>query len=162
MKNNITFWYDQQDSIENIIYSSIQKYKPSILFTYDTALGGYGHPEHRISAIAVNKVFQKYKKDSLFSVVSIFQFTLSKKLEQLVLGSKESYKNASKVTGNKKLPNPTIAFDISKEWNVKRNAAFLYTSQAEILKKFYLLPEPSDTTDHYESFDREYYYEIHK
>jgi N-acetylglucosamine malate deacetylase 2 len=162
LNNTITFWYDQQDSIENIVYHSIQKYKPSIVFTYDTALGAYGHPEHRISAIAVNSIFQKHKQDALFPVESILQITLPEKLEQLLFATSVSYKNAMKITGNKTLPDPTLAFNISMEWNTKRRAAFQYVSQFSSLRRFHQLPEIKDTTDHYNAFDREYYYEIKK
>ncbi len=39
MRDSIVFWYDHQDSVDHIIERAIQKYKPSVLFTYDTALG---------------------------------------------------------------------------------------------------------------------------
>jgi LmbE family N-acetylglucosaminyl deacetylase len=162
MSNNITFWYDNKDSLEKIVYKTIQKYNPTVLFTYDTALGAYGHPEHRISALAAIKVFQKHKQDTLFSVESILQITLPEKQEQLMLNSAESYKNAIKLTGNNTLPDPTLAFDISKYWEIKRKAASLYTSQLGSMKKFFLLPEIKDTTNHYRTFDREYYFEVRK
>jgi len=162
IKNNITFWYDKTDSLESIIYRAIQKNRPTLLFTYDTALGAYGHPEHRISALAANNVFLNHKSDTLFSVERILQITLPEKQEQLMLNSAESYKNAIKLTGNKTLPDPTVAFDISKYWNVKRNAASLYASQEGSMKKFFLLPEIQDTTNHYKTFDKEYYFEIKK
>lgn len=52
-----------------------------------------------------------------------------------MLNSAESYKNAIKLTGNKTLPEPTVAFDISKYWNIKRNSASIYKSQEESMKK---------------------------
>lgn len=162
MTNNIAFWYNNTDSLEKIVYKSIQKYNPTILFTYDTALGAYGNPEHRISAVVANNVFQKHKQDTSFPVERILQITLPEKLEQLMLNSAESYKNAIKLTGNKTLPDPTVAFDILKNWSVKRNAASLYLSQEGTMKKFFLLPEIQDTTNHYKTFDREYYFEIKK
>jgi LmbE family N-acetylglucosaminyl deacetylase len=162
INNKITFWYNNMDSLESIIFNSIKKYKPTVIFTYDTALGAYGHPEHRISALAAYNVFQKHKSDSTFSVERILQVTLPEKEEKLMLNSAESYKNAIKLTGNKTLPDPTVAFDIFKCWNTKRKAALQYTSQSGTLKKFFLLPEIHDTTEHYRTFDREYYFEIKK
>jgi LmbE family N-acetylglucosaminyl deacetylase len=146
IKNNIAFWYDNTDSIEKIIYQSIQKYSPTVLFTYDTAIGGYGHPEHRISAIAATNIFQNHKQDTSFTVERIFQITLPEKQEQLMLKSSESYQNAKKITGNPSLPEPTVAFDIYEFWPIKRNAAAVYQSQRGSLKKFFLLPEIKDTT----------------
>lgn len=160
MANNITFWYDHADSVEKIIAVAVQKYKPALLFTYDTALGAYGHPEHRISAVAASRVLQKHSSDSTFSVNRILQITLTESQEQLMLGSAESYQNAIKLTGNMTLPDPTVAFDISKYWSTKRKAAMRYTSQAGSMRHFFLLPEIQDTVDHYKAFDREYYFEI--
>ena len=79
-----------------------------------------------------------------------------------MLNSAQSYKNAIKLTGNKTLPDPTVAFNIARYWNTKRNAAILYKSQLGSIKNFFLLPEIQDTTDHYKAFDREYYFEIEK
>jgi LmbE family N-acetylglucosaminyl deacetylase len=162
MSNHISFWYDHQDSVENIVSRSIQKYRPSLLITYDTALGAYGHPEHRISALAAHTIFQKHRQDPLFSVERILQITLPERQEQLMLNAAESYRYAIKLTGNKTLPEPTVAFDISNYWCFKRNAAAAYTSQEKSMKKFFLLPEIQDTSKHYSTFDREYYFEIRK
>jgi N-acetylglucosamine malate deacetylase 2 len=162
ISNNITFWYDNTDSLEKIVYESIKKYSPTLLFTYDTALGAYGHPEHRISAIAAYNVFQKHKQDTLFTVERILQITLPEKQEQLMLSSSESYNNAKKLTGNNTLPEPTVGFDILKYWGVKRKAASIYKSQEASMKKFFLLPEIQDSATHYKTFDREYYFEIRK
>lgn len=162
IKNSIAFWYDRTDSLERIIEGSIQRIRPALVFTYDTALGAYGHPEHRISALAACNVLLNHKSDTLFSVERILQITLPEKQEQLMLSAAESYKNAIKLTGNKTLPDPTVAFDITKDWKVKRKAASLYASQEGSMKKFFLLPEVKDTTLHYKTFDREYYCEIKK
>ena len=81
-------------------------------------------------------------------------------MEDELLVSSESYINAVKLTGNTTLPEPTVAFDIAPFWPWKRRAAFEYTSQAHVLRKFFLLPEEEDTAMHYAAFDREYFFEI--
>lgn len=158
IKNDIIFWNDHKDSIENIVYNSIQKYNPSLIFTYDTALGSYGHPEHRILAIAVTKVFNNHKNESLFSANKLLQLTIPQNLAKLLYGKNLSYKNAIKYTGNKTLPDPTISFEIEKHWPTIRKAALANASQSISLPLF--LPKPKDTTIHYRSFSREYYYEL--
>lgn len=160
LSNHIIFWYDHMDSIENMIYRAILLYQPSVVFTFDTALGGYGHPEHRISALAVYNVFNTHKADSLFPVRKIMQSTLPEKLETHMLAHAEVYSKAMKYTGNNTLPEPTIAFDVLNNWTVKRNAAAAYVSQENTLKKFYLFPDVEDTAKHYETFDREYFHLI--
>lgn len=160
LNNTIDFWYTETDSLEHIIFRAVEKYRPSVVFTYDTSFGGYGHPEHRMSAIAVAQVFEKHKSETSFSVEAVLQNTLPEKLEQKMLGGSEPYLNAQRYTGNTTLPDPTVCFDITSDWAIKRKAAMAYSSQADILKKFYLLPDARDTTLHYNTFDREYYYSI--
>ena len=88
------------------------------------------------------------------------QVTLPEKLEQLILGDFEPYLNAKDYTGNTTLPNPTVAFNIIKNWAKKREAAIQYESQARTLNLFYLLPLDKDTTQHYSAFNREYFFEV--
>ena len=160
LKNKIEFWYDHQDSIENIVYRSILRYQPSTIFTFDTAFGGYGHPEHQISALAVYHIFEKCKSDSLFPVEKILQITLPEKYVQLKIASTEAFVNAKKYTRNSALPAPSVAFDITHNWSIKTNAGLAYVSQEATLRKFFLLPDLTDTLHHYTTFDREYYSEI--
>jgi LmbE family N-acetylglucosaminyl deacetylase len=160
MNDSIVFWYDYPDSVQRMIYRSIMRYRPSVLFTYDTAFGGYGHPEHRMTAKAAVAVVQQMSSSPEFPVERIFQITLPEKLEQGMLGHAASYQHAQLVTGNKTLPDPTVAVDISTTWPEKRKAAMCYGSQAETLSKFFLLPAEADTTPHFAAFSREYYYEV--
>ncbi len=162
LANKISFWYDHRDTLEHVILRTIQKYRPSLLFTYDTALGGYEHPEHRMTAKYSTNIFQHHQNDSLFSIEKILQITLTDEMEKLALGNSATYKNAIEVNGNSSLPAPTIAFDIVNNWPDKRRAALCYESQAGTLSKFHLLPAVEDTTNHYQTFDREYYSEIKK
>ncbi|HVT85975.1 MAG TPA: PIG-L family deacetylase [Chitinophagaceae bacterium] len=154
--NKIIFWNENMDSIRHIVEAAIRQYQPSLLFTYDEVLGGYGHPEHRLTAVAVREVFEQNRQDSSFTPAAIFQSTLPQKMELTMLQNLDSYKKAVNEMG-KDLPDPVIAFDITKTWPVKRRAAASYPSQTKTLKKFYLLPDEADTVKHYATFDREYY-----
>ncbi len=57
MKDDVKFWYDETDSIQKIIKRKTETFRPHIIITYDSEIGGYGHPEHLISAIETEKVF---------------------------------------------------------------------------------------------------------
>jgi LmbE family N-acetylglucosaminyl deacetylase len=160
LKNKIQFWYTEMDSVKNVIYTAIRKYNPSVVITYDSALGGYGHPEHRISAIQVARLFSEKQNDSSFSVKCILQITLPEKMEKKMLSNSEPYLNAIKNTGNLTLPQPTYAFDIFPQWSLKNKAALCYKSQLNTLKKFNLVASPEDSLLHYKTFDREYFKEI--
>jgi N-acetylglucosamine malate deacetylase 2 len=160
LSNNIEFWYSDTDSIEETIYQAILKYQPSVIIGYDTVFGAYGHPEHRIAALASYNAVMKHRGDSAFTVSCILMSTLPEKMEQKLIGSSEAYLNAQKVTGYSRLPVPTTRFDILATWPTKAAAAAVYKSQAPILKKFFILPDDSKRALHYDTFDREYFTEI--
>lgn len=162
LHKKLVFWNDHMDSLESIIFRAIEQIKPSLVFTYDDILGGYGHPEHTLSARAVKNVFMKNMADSGFSVQKIMQISLPENLEILSVSSVQTYKDLKKTDPGISLPEPTVAVDISGYWTIKRKAAAKYISQAGTLGKFNLLPDEKDTTRHYKSFDREYYFEINK
>lgn len=73
MKNNISFWYDHKDSIRNVISNKITSFKPNFIITYDSEIGGYGHPEHRISAEITEKIFNESKNNAKFASEKIFK-----------------------------------------------------------------------------------------
>jgi LmbE family N-acetylglucosaminyl deacetylase len=159
MNDKLLFWNENKDSIRQIISEAIEEYSPSLLFTYDDILGGYGHPEHKMTAEITKDIFLQKSNDTSFTPQFIYQITLPEKLELLYNSKLESYNKFVSANGGKNLPEPTIAFDITQQWPIKKEAASQYPSQAKTLKKFFLWPT-SDTTGHYSSFDREYYYVI--
>jgi LmbE family N-acetylglucosaminyl deacetylase len=160
MKDSIQFWYTNSDSIQQTIRRKTNEWKPSLIFTYDTAIGGYGHPEHRLTALAAYKVFAGYTKNDAYAPERILQITLPEQMEAMMLKNSDAYSLAKKRTGNTGLPDPTVAFDIRNDWSFKQAAASQYTSQVKTLKKFMLLAESADSIEHYNTFDREYYFEI--
>jgi N-acetylglucosamine malate deacetylase 2 len=160
LSNEIVFWYDNIDSIENIIYRSIMQHRPSLIITYDTVFGAYGHPEHRISALSAYNVAMKHKGDSLFPVECLLQSTLTEKMEQKMIVGSEAYENAKVITGYTTLPEPTVSFDITESWPVKAEAAAEYISQSAVLTKFFILPGTDNRSEHFDAFNREYFYEI--
>lgn len=157
MQNNIAFWYDHQDSIKSIIENKINKYKPHILITYDTEIGGYGHPEHRISAQLAKDLFIENNRDSTFTPKRIYQFTLPDKLEKFMLSDIPAYDYQMKITGSNGLPRPDVAIDIIKYWNIKNEVAFCHESQFKILNKFHMVANQNNLEAHSKAFSKEYY-----
>ncbi|MCU0433008.1 MAG: PIG-L family deacetylase [Bacteroidia bacterium] len=159
-RNELVFWNEHSDSVEATVYRFIQKYKPSVIFTFDSIVGGYGHPEHRLTGRAVGRVFAAHKHEAGFPVKRIMCFTLPEKLEQVWLGQNPAYLLTQKYNGPASLPEPNAAVDVRKYWPVKRNAAAVYKTQQATLKKFMMLPDIKDTSAHYQAFCREYFLEL--
>lgn len=157
MQDKITFWYDQKDSIKSVISNKIDLFGPDILITYDSEIGGYGHPEHRISAEMTEALFLENIDNPAFRPARIFQITLSEGLEGFLVAKTPGYDHARRLTGSEGLPRPDIAVDIRKYWKVKNEAARCHHSQIDILKRFYIVYNDKDEESHINAFSKEYY-----
>lgn len=89
MQDSIAFWYAHKDSIKSVIGYKINSFKPHYIITYDTEIGGYGHPEHRISAELTEEIFNENRNNSDFTTKTIFQITLSDKLESYLVSKSQ-------------------------------------------------------------------------
>jgi N-acetylglucosamine malate deacetylase 2 len=157
MQDKIIFWYDQKDSIKTVINNKINSFSPHILITYDSQIGGYGHPEHRISAELTELIFNENIHNPEFDPAMIFQITLSEDLESFLVAKSPGYELARKLTGSDGLPKPDVAVDIRKYWKVKNEAAGCHRSQIDILKRFYITYNAKDEENHINAFSKEYY-----
>ncbi|MBE0662437.1 MAG: PIG-L family deacetylase [Bacteroidales bacterium] len=157
MEDKILFWYDQEDSIKRIIQNKINDFKPDVLVTYDTEIGGYGHPEHRISAQLTEDLFLENKDNPEFRPKHLLQLTLSDKLESFFVAKSPGYEWAKKLTGSDGLPDPDFALDIRPYWEAKNEAGLCYQSQIKILRKFSLVYDEENKQSHINAFSKEYY-----
>jgi LmbE family N-acetylglucosaminyl deacetylase len=157
LNDNILFWYDHQDSISGVINEKINSYQPHILITYDSEIGGYGHPEHRISAKLTEDIFQQNNANPEFTPHTIFQITLSEKLEEFLVSKSPGYELAMQRTNSAGLPKPDGAIDISPYWEMKNSAAQCHLSQIRILKRFFIVYDEEHKDKHINAFSKEYY-----
>jgi N-acetylglucosamine malate deacetylase 2 len=157
MQNDINFWYDNKDSIKNVIAGKINAFNPGILITYDSEIGGYGHPEHRISAELTESICREKSTSPENVPVTIFQITLSEKLEKFLVSSSPGYELSKKLTGSDGLPKPDVSIDIRKYWPVKNEAAKCHRSQADIMERFYISYDKKLEIEHINAFSKEYY-----
>lgn len=157
MRDSITFWYNHRDSIKNVISRKIFSFNPHFIITYDSEIGGYGHPEHRISAELTEEVFIENRERSDFNPKKIFQITLSDQLEKFLVAQSPGYELSKKLTGSKGLPKPDVSVDITKYWHIKNEAAKCHQSQIKTLKRFYIVYEEQNKEAHLKAFGKEYY-----
>jgi N-acetylglucosamine malate deacetylase 2 len=157
LQNKIVFWNDHQDSIKRIISSKISEFRPDILLTYDKETGGYGHPEHWISAKLTDELFSEYRNDPSFSPTILFQITLPDKLEAYLFQNSKAYLLARELNSSNGLPAPDVAVSMQKYWDLKNKAGQCFVSQRNTLKKFHLVFEETYRQEHINALSREYY-----
>lgn len=157
MSNNIKFWYDSKDSIKQVIMHKIQQFRPHILITYDSEIGGYGHPEHLVSAELTEDIFLENSENPGFAPEHLLQITLTDDLENFLVANSPAYEPTKKMTGSKGLPAPDFALDIRQFWPAKNQAALCHQSQYKTLNKFYIVYDEENRDNHINAFSREYY-----
>jgi N-acetylglucosamine malate deacetylase 2 len=157
LSDNILFWYDRQDTIRDVIRNKIDSFNPDILITFDSEIGLYGHPEHRVTAHVTERIFDENMKNPSFSPQLLLQFTLPYKLEKFMITGNPAYGLAKDLTGNEGLPPPDYALDIRKYWELKNDAARCHESQVGGLRPFYVFYEEKYKQEHIEAFSKEYY-----
>src|SRR5690606_10739533 len=89
--------YMNVDSLKSIISESIEKYRPSVLFTLDNIIGGYGHPEHVCVSQSAIDVCDQMKSSDEFSVKKIYQAVFPRTLNENVLKGNPAYFAAKKI-----------------------------------------------------------------
>ena len=155
LKNEIKYWQgDSLRAVQQVIENEIMSFKPTLIYTYDTIIGGYGHHEHLLTAKSVFGAVASLGNAASF-VKKIYMSTLPSQLEQFLCRKVESYPGFVKRVG-RGLPAPQVAYDIKPFWPAKKEAALCHASQEHVMRNFYLKPKENDSV-HYDTFDREYY-----
>jgi len=162
LSNNISFWYDNKDSIRNIIKNKIEDFNPSILITWDDIIGAYGHPEHRITAELTKELFFDSEFDRIFQKGHLIQFALPSRINNFMFIGTEPYEYSKKIVGEKSLPKPNYSINITEYWDYKYNAAKCHKSQKQVMYNYYLLYDRKEKNEHIKAFNKEYYFVISK
>lgn len=125
------------DSLRQYIAKYIEQYKPSVIFSLDDIMGGYGHPDHTMIGQLVVEYCKLHQRDSGFSVRKIYQPVFPPSLAKSILGKMEVYTTAMKVYQCDGMPAPDVQVNISKYGKQKKAAMATYTTEQNSLKKIW-------------------------
>src|SRR5690606_15148048 len=129
--------YMDVDSLKKIIASNIQKYKPSVLFTLDNVIGGYGHPEHVCVSQTALSICEESRNAADFSVLRIYQAVFPRSLNENVLKNNPAFIAAKNVYEADGSPDPTVEIDIYDSSSEKKQVMLAYESQKRNLVKIW-------------------------
>ena len=85
------------DSLSQYIGAYIERYKPVVIFTLDSVMGGYGHPDHVVVSQRVMDYCRIHKNDSGFSVKKIYQAVFTPSLSEKIMKNMPVYHEAKEV-----------------------------------------------------------------
>lgn len=149
--------YMHVDSLKTIIAGIIDRYKPSVLFTLDNVIGGYGHPEHVCVSQSAIDICEARKIDKDFSVQKIYQAVFPKVLNENVLKNNPAFIAAKKVYRAEGSPIPTVEIDIYNSSKEKKRVMISYGSQKRNLRKIWPYYHVYPHWIYFKIFDREHF-----
>jgi len=145
--------YMHVDSLRNIIVQAIDKYKPSVVFSLDNIIGGYGHPEHVCVSQSILDACEEGKLTEGFSVQRVYQAVFPKTLNENVLKDNPAFIAAKKIYQAEGSPQPTVEVDIFESSSEKKQVMMAFNSQKRNLRKIWPLLSVS-TLDIFQSFQQ--------
>jgi LmbE family N-acetylglucosaminyl deacetylase len=127
--------YFQMDSIAQIVKSAIIKSKPTVIFSSDNVIGGYGHPEHIAVSQAVLTSCRELKKEGNLTVKKIYQSVFTPTQAENTIGDMAPFISGKKVYQCDGMPLPSIQIDISSSIAQKKSVMNAYVTQKGPIKK---------------------------
>lgn len=156
--------FNQSIIIEKYL-DKIQSFNPTVIFTLDNEIGGYGHPDH----VFISQMVIDLAKETLISPKYIYQSVLSSSTmdKLMVRRSKlmegwgypgDGWEKSKKTYGVNGMPEPTVQFNIESEAKAKMNYLRSYHKGEKKSINFFLPAfEKYDAEEYFEVFDREFF-----
>lgn len=123
------------DSLTSLIAAYIEKHKPSVIFTLDNIIGGYGNPDHVMISQRVMDYCRRHKNDSGFSVKKIYQPVFPPSQSDRVLTKMPVYNEAKKVYHCDGMPTPDVQFSYGEYSKEKKQVMQAYITEQNSFKQ---------------------------
>lgn len=145
------------DSLTGYIARYIEQYKPSVIFTLDDVMGGYGNPDHVVISRIILDYCNAHKNDPGFSVRKIYQPVFPKDLAENVLGAMPVYQQAKKVYQAAGMPAPDVQINISSYGSRKKKAMQTFSSEQNSIRKIWPYYNWYPSWVYFKIFDRDFF-----
>ncbi|MGC4020719.1 MAG: PIG-L family deacetylase [Cyclobacteriaceae bacterium] len=147
----------KMDSLEKVIGTYIEKHRPTVIFTLDNAIGGYGNPDHVIVSQLILKYCQKHKADSGLSVKKIYQTVFTPSLAERVMHNLPVYDSAKKIYACSGMPLPNVQINFYRFAAQKKEAMTAYTTEQNSIKKFWPYYNWYPSWIYFRIFDKDFF-----
>ena len=143
----------------------INKFKPTVIFSLDNEMGGYGHPEH----VFISQMVINLTSDKLISPTYIYQSVYTQHMENTIMKrhgermktwgfSGDEWQNAKKIYEVSGMPEPSVQINITSEAKLKMEYLKSYNKrEREILDFFIPHFEKFSAEEYFTIFDREFF-----
>jgi N-acetylglucosamine malate deacetylase 2 len=145
-----------KDTLLFYIRHFIEENKPSIIFTLDNNIGGYGHPDHKlVSQLVLDECMQQAKNNS-FPVQYIYQGVFTPSMVENIISGLPVYKSAVK-TYRLKSPLPDVQVTISSVGAEKKKVMQAYSTEQNSIRQFWPSYQYYPGAIYFHLFNREFY-----
>jgi LmbE family N-acetylglucosaminyl deacetylase len=148
------------DSLKKVVLDIILENQPDVLISYDSKVGLYGHPDHRLTGKAVEKVFLKEKGKEGFSPERLFQVTLCKKQVDVALKLSSGFQRNYPENPEMGLPRPDFSVQTQPYFDRILQVMQAHQTQQNVLKDLMPFHDKVPAWIYSRIFDREYFREV--
>lgn len=151
--------YYNKDTLLHYIRSFINDNKPSVIFTLDNNIGGYGHPDHVFISQTVLDECVSHAQDSSFTVKEIYQAVFTPSMNEKITKQLPAYINALKVYLADQ-PLPDVQVNIQDYGSEKKAAMKAYSTEQNSLRKIWPSYQYYPANIYFSLFNREFFHVI--
>ncbi len=148
------------DSLKEAVRYLIEEIQPDVLISYDSKVGLYGHPDHRLTGQAVEEVFLENRGKEGFAPEGMYQVTLCKKQVKLALKLSLGFQKNYPEDPSLGLPKPDFSIQTREYFPRTLDVMQAHETQQEVLKDLMPFHDKVPTWIYSRIFDREYFREV--
>lgn len=148
------------DSLKKIVHQLILEVDPDVMISYDSKVGLYGHPDHRLTGKAVEKVFLKHKGEEEFKPQRLYQVTLCKKQVDVAMKLSSGFQRNYPENPEMGLPDPDFSVSTQPYFNRILQVMQAHETQQQVLKDLMPFHDKVPAWIYSRIFDREYFREV--
>ena len=148
------------DSLKEVVDGIIREINPDVLISYDSRVGLYGHPDHRLTGQAVEEVFLENKGLKEFSPQEMYQVTLCKKQVRLALKLSSGFQKNYPEDPSLGLPTPDFSIHTRKFFPRTLDVMEAHETQQAVLQDLMPFHDKVPTWIYSRIFDREYFRKV--
>ncbi|HEY0743852.1 MAG TPA: PIG-L family deacetylase [Chryseosolibacter sp.] len=151
--------------MEDEYLRKIREFHPSVIFTLDNEMGGYGHPEH----VLVSQIVVDLAAEKQIQPFYIYQSVYTDHMENSIMKRHaarmkswgfpgDEWDQAKQIYGVKGMPEPTVQINIQSA--AKEKMAYLRSYEERERKTLgFFIPEfeKYDAEEYFQIFDREFF-----
>lgn len=146
------------DTIKQVALEMILKHTPDVLLSFDSEVGLYGHPDHRVATRALEEVYSEERGGSGFSPKRYFQLTLSPKQIAIALEISPGFQKNYPKEG-RGLPPPDFSVRTTEHFSTLVHMMEAHATQQQVFRDLMPYREELPQFVYSRIFDREYFWE---